>query len=385
MADKPNENGDVIFEDHVSLIKRLNEKFGHHLDKPRDPWPILKQSTGVKPGEMLIFTGRPSTTPMLKQMWLYRREYQSMQHFFDCYGMDAKKARKLIGIDWGVGKDETALIIQEPDGGAKIVNSKLMEQLAKDIKQITDEIYAGLKVPKDLLIGVPTREQIEQARHANTNKEADMTFPSGPSKETLEEIGEAMTKMARANPMPPPKRAVIWEAECLPCRNGSELPLETVRRCHTVVHVLKSRVLAPDSWLNLTPHEVQVGRPYGFEQPTATAPTEPPPAPEPRAKLLEQLCEAATGCKPDGYATWEGVVGFAVTRLNEQNARIKELLLTVSRFERDYNMERQRANRAADEAGTAINRACTQKTADSVFIASLTRELAQLKREMKKR
>ena len=279
------------------------------------------------------------------------------------------KKKWVMGVDQGVGKDATTISKCHTNKDGYVDKVQFLSfDLEDDIKQLENEIYKGLRVPKDML---------------HLQKETPMTIAKYDHK-TLVNTYKAMCGMVKDNPMPVGKMT-IWDVKVMPSLHNHAPSEQDIAKAHTVVVVQKSRELQPSTWLELTPQGVQIGRPYGFEQPAATAPTEPPPASEPSSKLLEQLVEAATGCKADGYATWEGAVGFAVMRLNEQNARIKALLLNCSNTEYAYRGEQTRANRAADHAGNLSNARDVENRQHNQLVAQLVRENAELKRQLKKR
>lgn len=192
-------------------------------------------------------------------------------------------------------------------------------------------------------------------------------------------IGKTLEELARKHGQPGPRKAVIWDVQPVDGKSmcAGHVTVadkdKSALQAHTIARVVMSREHANDQLLVLTPMEVEVGRPMGFERPAPGEPT---------SQHMERLA-SAIDLPIDGYMTWDGIVGFVeeeIAKLKDQRRRAHE---SARKLEAEAQRERNRANQAADAAGNANHQMKVNTRSDGDIITAQARQIAELKLELR--
>ncbi len=410
MSDKPNKNGDIFkteymgrWLDSADPIKLLDDdppttfehRIGKHRNKPcADPWPILEQhGHGIRPGEFLVLGGArtaPRTVvacdpciPDSERTVVTVGDALPGGQFNVRFQMEVTAEqlefmKRTVGQTaiQGAASDMAELAIARPHP-LHVYEELLKEKQAEYRRSLVGrlgDLFPDTKetqMNKDDILKVNPIPMLPLKSPAGLRQGPSMgcNVMAGP----IEQVGKFEKRELDALKVEP---VVLYRAEVLPKRESDNLTnfmwAEQSEVDHGSNHMVAITLVSPNhlppgTMLRLVPH-------YGAR----------PVAKEPAPELLKRLA-AAMDLPIDGYATWEGVVGFTVEAVADMKKQNRRLLEQSARWEADAQRERQRANRAADAAGNATAGLERERHTFALTVAEMQLELRRMRKKVGER
>jgi hypothetical protein len=377
-----------------------------HRSKPCvDPWPILEQhGHGIRPGEFMVLGGK-------------RTAARTVVACDPCVP-DSERTVVTVGdalpdgqfnVRFQMEVTDEQLEFMKKTVGQKTVQGAASDMaelsIVRDFEQLTREIAAGLGVPKDMLFPpvaphaphpLQVYEELLKEKQAEYRRSLVGNFlDQFPAMKEAKMNKDNVLKCMKSNTNFPVKKGeayaisspeyvgkmpvneldsikvesfVLYRAEVLPKRDDQNELLRAeaneVRSgsSHMVaVTVVSPPHMPPGTMLRLVPY-------YGAR------PVSPP------SQLLQKLADCV-GLPIDGYATWEGVVGFVTEAVAKLKADNKRILQRSAEFEAAAQRERHRANQAADAAGGAASELARERRSFALTVAEMQLELRRLRKK----